>query len=72
MSQPGMIGLREVEVVVLEEDDAAGGAGSRESSTIRCIRSLPPVLRVRLAGDDDLHRQREQPLESAKTSPARL
>jgi len=54
----------EGEVVVLEEDDAAGDGGVvRELDDPLHHVLARCVLRMRLARDDDLERKREQPLE---------
>ena len=61
------------DVVVLEEDDAPLGSRVARELDDRLHDVLARrVLRVRLARDDDLHRQRQQPLEVGEDEPGAL
>ena len=63
-SQPRTSRARDAHVVVLEEDDPAlGAAVARERDDLLHHVLALRVGRMRLAGDDDLDRQRQQPLD---------
>ena len=65
--------LRELDVVVLEEDDLSGDgrvAGELDDALHDVLARR--VLRVGLACDDDLDGQREQPLEVGEDEPGAL